>query len=114
MVRKLSSALTAVTVVTLLALVLIMIVDPLTGTDLGPLVGPIAWILGALVVVRLVLGIRHARSAAAAPVMDSGAVQSQLFGFRPGSSGIEHPDGSDPTTSVTDERRRLGPGEEPR
>lgn len=108
-----SRTLTAVTVLMLGALLLTMILNPLTETNLRSLTSPIAWTLGALIVIRLALNIRHLRSGAAAPVVDSASVQSQLFGFSPGSSRIDDPNLPTYTTSEIEEDPRRASGDDP-
>lgn len=113
MAQTLSRILTAITVLILAALLLITILGPLTEASLSPLVSPLAWTLGALIVIRLLLSIRHLRSRAAAPVMDSASVQSRLFGFSPGTSRIEDPSAPTYTTSKIEEDPRHKSGGAP-
>jgi hypothetical protein len=113
MAQTFSRALTAVTVLMLGALLLTMILNPLTETNLRSLTSPIAWTLGTLIVIRLALSIRHLRSGAAAPVMDSASVQSQLFGYPPGSSRIDEPNLPTYTTSRIDEDPPHTSGDDP-
>ena len=113
MARKPSRILTAVTVLIFGALLLVRILDQLIETRLGPVFSSLAWTLGVLIVIRLLVSIRSLRSKVAAPVMDSASVQSRLLGFPPGSSRSEDSRGPAHTTSEVDEDSRHTSGEAP-
>ena len=113
MAALLSRILTATTVLLLAAVLLITVVDGVIEANLGAWTMPLVAVLGALVLIRLPLNARSLRSRAAAPVMDSAAVQSGLLGLKPGSSRIEQAGGPTHTTSLVDQDPRRDSGTDP-
>lgn len=109
----LSRMLTGTTVLMLGVILLTTVVNSMIETDLAGWIIPLMWVLGALVLLRLIFGLRSFRSGAAAPVMDSASMQSGFYGFTPGSSTIEHTTGPAYTTTEIDEDPRNRAGNDP-
>lgn len=114
MAAQLTRLLTTSTVVSLIALLVLMIADGLTPASLERWTNPVAWGLAVLILVRVATRAGAWRKGIAGPLAGSASVQSRLFGFSPGSSTIEQPTAPAYTISdVEDEEnsRRIRDGE---
>ena len=109
MKARLSRLLTASTVILLAALLVLMIADRLTTSNLGQWVDWVVWAAAALILIRLLTRMGSWQSNVAGPVAGSASVQSRLFGFTPGTSRIEESSGPAYTTSVVEEDENSRP-----
>lgn len=112
MKARLSRVLTVTTVGLLGTLLLILALDQMTDVNLAPLISSLSWALGALVLLRMLAGIKTWRSKIADPIIGSASVQSRIFGFTPGGTMDEDGGKSASTESSIeapeDLRRRRG------
>lgn len=107
MAARLSRLLTASTVILLAALLVLMIADQLTAANLSQWINAVMWAAAVLILIRLLTRVGSWRSNIAVPVAGTGAVQSRLFGFTPGSSPIEDSSGPAYTTSAVEDGADL-------
>lgn len=112
MAAQLSRLLTVTTVVLLLALLILPIANRMTPVNLQPWRNAAAWGLGVLIPIRLLAGVRSWRSKIAGPLAGPASIQSQLYGFTPGSSAIEDSSGPAHTTSEIEPDDNLRPGQD--
>lgn len=112
--RILSQVLTTVTVLVLVAIVVLMALEPSLQARWMFLFWPLVWTCCALVALRLILTASQIKTRTVAPIVDSVGVYSAFYGFTPGTSHTDESGRLAYSTSLVEDHSEPEPGVAPR